>query len=294
MDFVNTERLRIAYREHGNPAGEPVILLHGWPDDVHTWDQLLPELTGAGYRLIVPYLRGAGETRFLDPHTPRSGQLSALAQDLLDLAAALQLPPFTVIGHDWGARAAYNAALLAPDKVRRCIAISVGWGTNDPGQALSLAQARNYWYHWYMATERGAEAVRKERRELACLLWQTWSPGWQFTQADFRSTAHSFDNPDWPAVTVHSYRHRWGLAESDPHYAALEAALRQNNVISVPTLLLHGTEDGANGVATSEHKEHLFSGPYQRVLIPGAGHFPQRENPALVNAEILAWLRATQ
>jgi len=292
VEFVNTERLRIAYRQHGNPSGQPIILLHGWPDDTHTWDQLLPELVSKDYRLIVPYLRGAGETRFLDAHTPRSGQLSALAQDLLDFADALKIERFTVIGHDWGARAAYNASVLAPERIASCIALSVGWGTNDPHQTLSLAQARNYWYHWYMATERGAEAVKKERRELACLLWQTWSPSWQFTQAEFRETAHSFDNPDWPTVTVHSYRHRWGQAESDPRYSVQEATLKHNTIITVPTLLLHGVEDGANGVATSEHREHLFSGPYKRVLIPGAGHFPQREQPATVAAEILAWLSA--
>ena len=291
MQFINTPRLRIAYRQHGCPSDEPIILLHGWPDDIHTWDQLVAPLVAQNFRLIVPYLRGAGETRFLDARTPRSGQLSALAQDLLDLADALKLERFIVIGHDWGARAAYNAAVLAPDRLKCCIALSVGWGTNDPGQTLSLSQARNYWYHWYMATPRGTEAVKKERRDLACLLWQTWSPSWQFTQAEFRETTHSFDNPDWPAVTLHSYCHRWGFAESDNYYAAQEDRLRRQNIISVPTLVLHGEDDGANGVATSAHREHLFSGPYHRVVIPQVGHFPQREKPALVAAEILAWLK---
>lgn len=290
MEFVNTELLRIAYRQHGPAGGKPLFLLHGWPDDLHTWDAIVPALVTAGYRLIVPSLRGFGETRFLDAATPRSGQLSALAQDLFDLAQALGIERFSVLGHDWGARAAYNAALLAPDKVERCVALSVGWGTNDPAQTLSLVQARNYWYHWYMATERGAEALKKERREFAHLLWQTWSPSWQFAEAQFRDTAHSFDNPDWATVTVHSYRHRWGLAPSDPRYAALEAELRRNSVIAVPTLLLHGAEDGANAPATSEHRERLFSGPYKRVLIAGAGHFPQRETPEQVAAEIVAWL----
>lgn len=293
MEFVNTERLRIAYREYGSAVGEPVVLLHGWPDDIHTWDELVPALARQGYRLIVPYLRGAGETRFLHTATPRSGQLSALAQDLLDLAEALQLPPFTVVGHDWGARAAYNAALLAPQRVRRCIALAVGWGTNEPGQTLSLVQARNYWYQWYFSTERGAEALKKERRELTCLLWKTWSPNWQFTQAEFRTTAHSFDNPDWHAITLHSYRHRWGYAEGDPHYAALEARLKEDNIIAVPTLVLHGIEDGANAISTSAHKEHLFSGPYRRVLVEAAGHFPQREQAATVADTILGWLRDT-
>ena len=171
MEYVNTDRLRIAFRQHGNMQGEPIILLHGWPDDMHTWDGVLPALSRAGYRLIVPSLRGFGDTRFLDPGTPRSGQLSALAQDLLDFATALGIERFNVVGHDWGARAAYNAALLAPERMARCMALSVGWGTNDPNQALSLHQARNYWYHWYLSTDRGAEALRKERRDFALMLW---------------------------------------------------------------------------------------------------------------------------
>jgi len=240
--------------------------------------------------VIVPSLRGYGDTRFLAPDTPRSGQLSALAQDLLDLAAAMGIARFHVVGHDWGARAAYNASLLEPECVKSCVAVSVGWGTNDPTQALSLVQARNYWYHWYMATERGAEALRKDRREFAHLLWRTWSPSWQFTEGDFHDTMHAFDNPDWAAVTIHSYRHRWGLAPSDPYYAAQEERLRHESVIKVPTLVLHGTEDGANAPQTSEHKEHLFSAPYQRTLLSGVGHFPQREAPDAVASAIVEWL----
>jgi len=288
MEFVNTERLRVAYREHGNPDGEPLFLLHGWPDDFHTWNPILPALQAR--RVIVPSLRGYGDTRFLDPSTPRSGQLSALAQDLIELANALEIERFCVVGHDWGARAAYNACLLAPQRLRKCVAISVGWGTNDPTQALSLVQARNYWYHWYMATDRGAEALRKERREFAHLLWRAWSPSWRFTEGEFHDTMHAFDNPDWAAVTIHSYRHRWGMAPSDPFYAEQEERLHRESMISVPTLVIHGTEDGANSPQTSEHKEHLFSAPYQRILIAGAGHFPQRERPDEVASAVLAWL----
>jgi pimeloyl-ACP methyl ester carboxylesterase len=289
MDFVNTERLRVAYRECGNPSGEPLFLLHGWPDDIHTWQAILPALSA--WRVIIPSLRGFGETRFLDPATPRSGQLSALAQDLFDLASALDIERFNVVGHDWGARAAYNASLLMPERVQRCVAISVGWGTNDPTQSLSLVQARNYWYHWYMATERGAEALRKERREFAHLLWRSWSPTWHFSEGEFHDTMHAFDNPDWAAVTIHSYRHRWGLAPSDPFYALLEERLHRESVISVPTLVIHGTEDGANSPQTSERKEHLFSGSYERILLNGAGHFPQRERPDEVASAIADWLR---
>lgn len=291
MEYVNTDRLRIAFRQHGDPQGEPLILLHGWPDDLHTWDGMLLALAGAGYRLIAPSLRGFGETRFLEAATPRSGQLSALAQDLLDFASALGIERFNVVGHDWGARAAYNAALLAPKRVMRCMALSVGWGTNDPHQILSLYQARNYWYQWFLGTDRGAEALRKERREFALLLWRTWSPSWHFGEGVFHDAMHAWDNPDWVDVTVHSYRHRWGLAVPDPAYSLQEDRLRRESVISVPTLTLHGTEDGANSPQTSEHKEHLFSGPYHRALLAGLGHFPQREDPDAVASALLAWLQ---
>lgn len=173
----------------------------------------------------------------------------------------------------------------------RCMALSVGWGTNDPGQALSLHQARNYWYHWYMATDRGAEALRKDRREFALLLWRTWSPSWHFGEGVFHDAMHAWDNPDWVDITLHSYRHRWGLALPDPHYALQEERLRHESMISVPTLTLHGTEDGANSPQTSEHKAHLFSGPYHRALLAGVGHFPQRENPGAVADALLAWLQ---
>jgi len=212
---------------------------------------------------------------------------------LLDFASALGIERFNVVGHDWGARAAYNAALLAPERVMRCMALSVGWGTNDPNQILSLVQARNYWYHWYMATDRGADALRKDRREFALLLWRTWSPSWHFGEGVFHDTMHAWDNPDWVDVTVHSYRHRWGLAFPDPFYAMQEERLRRDSVISVPTLTLHGTEDGANSPQSSEHKEHLFSGPYHRALLAGVGHFPQRENPGAVVDALLAWLQRT-
>lgn len=290
MEFVNTERLRIAYSEHGDPKNEPLILLHGWPDDLHTWNPIFPSLVEQGYRLIIPSLRGCGDTRFLSSTTPRSGQLSALAQDLFDLATGLGIEQFSVVGHDWGARAAYIAALLAPQRVKRCIALSVGWNGSDPNQPVSLPQARDYWYQWFLSTERGAEALRKDRRDFAQLLWRTWAPSWHFSEGEFHDTMHAFDNPDWAAVAVHSYRHRWGMVAGDPAYAALEERLRRESVIAVPTLVLHGTEGGANAPQSSEHKEHLFSAAYQRLLIGGAGHFPQRERPDAVAAAIIGWL----
>ncbi len=278
-ELVETPRLKVAYERRGPSGGAPMILLHGWPDDVRTWDRVLPALHDAGFETIAPYLRGYGPTRFRDAATPRSGQLAALGRDLLDVADALGLDRFRLVGHDWGARAAYIAAVAAPERIEALAGISVGWGTNHPSQAMSYRQSKNYWYHWFMALDRGAAAVETDRRGFTRFLWQTWSPSWRFSDAEFERTAASFDNPDWAAVTLGSYRHRWGLAEGDPSYADLEARVAADPTIARPTLTLHGDEDGANDPETSEGKEALFSSRYERRLIAGAGHFPQREKP---------------
>ena len=172
-----------------------MILLHGWPDDVRAWDRLLPALHQAGWRTICPYLRGFGPTRFLAAETLRSGQLTALGMDALELADALGLERFAVVGNDWGARAAFVAGVVAPGRLSHCVSLSVGYGTNDPAQEISLTQARNYWYHWYMALPRGERMVREDRLALSRLLWSTWCPAWSFSDAEFSATAGSFQQP---------------------------------------------------------------------------------------------------
>ena len=290
LTMIDTPRLHIGVEISGPDNGRPLILLHGWPDDVRTWDRIRPALHGAGMRTIVPYLRGYGPTRFRDAKTMRSGQLAALGQDVLDLADAMGLRSFDVAGHDWGARAAYIAACLAPDRVRACCGMSVGWGTNDPGQAMSLQQIQNYWYHWYMALDRGADLVRQDRRAFTRHLWSVWAPDWPVSEQEFAVTAAAFDNPDWAEVVLHSYRVRWGLAPRDPAYDGQEARLAADPTIRVPTLTLHGGADPCNGPQTSEGKEHLFSGFYCRAVIAGAGHFPQRETPDAVGQELARFL----
>jgi pimeloyl-ACP methyl ester carboxylesterase len=287
---VSTPLLEIAYEDEGPRDGPCVILLHGWPDDVRTWDAVAPALQAAGYRTIAPYLRGFGPTLFKDPDTTRSGQLAALAADVLDLADALRIDRFVVVGHDWGARAAYIVACTSPERVIACVAISVGWGTNDPSQTLSLTQTQNYWYHWLMALPRGEALVRQDRRRFTRYIWDIWNPAWSVPDDVFEQTAAAFDNPDWADVTLHSYRVRWGNAEPDPRYASLEARVSADPSIGVPTLTLHGGADPCNDPATSENKEELFFGYYRRVALPGLGHFPQREGPESVLREILPFL----
>ncbi len=287
---AKTPTLDIAYEASGPEAGAPVILLHGWPDDGRTWDRVLPGLHAAGLRTYVPWLRGYGDTRFLDAGTMRSGQLAALGQDLLDFAGSLGLERFAVVGHDWGARAGYIASCLAPERITRCAALSVGWGTNDPDQPLSLSQTQNYWYHWLMAVPRGERLIREERRKFTRYIWDIWNPNWPFTDAEFEASAASFDNPDWADVTLHSYRVRWGHASGDPAYAGLEARLKADPKIAVPTLCIHGGGDLVNAPATSEGKEGLFTGPYRRVVLDKLGHFPQREDPDGVCAALVPFL----
>ncbi len=287
---IKTKTLEIVCEVSGAARGRSVILLHGWPDDASTWDRVVPALHSAGWQTIVPYLRGFGGTRFRDPSTMRSGQLSALGQDVIDLANAMNLEKFAVIGHDWGARAAYIAAALLPQRVTHCVALSVGYGTNDPRQKLSLRQAKNYWYHWYMALDFGEAAVRNDRQALTRFLWKTWSPNWQFSDAEFEATAKSFDNPDWADVVLHSYRHRWGLVAGDPHYEYVEKTLSPAPHLAVPTLVIHGGADHCNDPATSEGRNAYFKGRYERVVLADIGHFPQRESAVVANmiAKVLA------
>lgn len=290
LTTVETATLAIGCELSGPEGGRPVILLHGWPDDIRTWDRILPALHGARFKTVVPYLRGFGATRFQSPKTMRSGHLSALGQDLLDLADALELEHFAVVGHDWGARAAYIASCVAPERVTHCVAISVGWGTNDPNQQLSLRQTQNYWYHWYMALDRGAERVRNDRLNFTRYIWTIWNPNRRIAEEEFAVTAASFENPDWPDVTLHSYRVRWGYAANDPAYDVIDAKLAANQIISVPTLVIHGGGDPCNDPSTSDGRENFFLGHYQRIVLAGVGHFPQREAPEAVSEATVRFL----
>ena len=235
MNFVDTPWLRVGYQEWNPAAQRAVVLVHGWPDSPRCWAGVAPMLAGEGYRVIAPALRGFSPTTFLQAETPRSGQLAALGQDLLDLIEALALERPVLAGHDWGARAAANACGLAPGIASHLVMMSVGYGTNDPHQALSLQQARNYWYHWYMATPRGERTVREDRRAFTRMMWDTWAPAGWYRPEEFEATAQAFDNDDWPDVVLHSYRHRGGHApggELDVQRRAFETPRQQVDILS--------------------------------------------------------------
>lgn len=287
--FCDTARLRIAYRSGGVADGLPILLLHGWPDDATTWDAIVPALHAAGCRTYRPWLRGFGATRFRSATCPRSGEIAALAQDALDFADELGLQRFAVAGHDWGARTAYLLACTQPQRITRCAALSLGW---QPGllPTPDLGQARAFWYQWFLATARGAEFVRANGKAFARTMWDTWSPPGWFDEPTFDAVARSFENPDWAAITVHSYRVRWQEAVPDPACAALARAALEATHIAVPTLVLHGDDDRCVRLDSSADKDRFFTGGYERVLLKDVGHFPTREAPRVVGEHLASFL----
>jgi pimeloyl-ACP methyl ester carboxylesterase len=289
MKTVRTSVLEIAYLEAGPAHGQPVILLHGWPSDVHDYDAVVPKLAEAGYRVLVPWLRGFGATRFLDGATPRSGQQAGLGADVRDFIRALGLGRAILVGYDWGGRAACVVAALWPDLVSGLVAIT-GYGIQDIAAAArpgTAEQEHRYWYQWYFHTDRGRAGLAANRVELTRLLWRLWSPNWAFDDATLRATTASFDNPDFVDVTIQSYRHRYGNAPGDPAYDDLEARLAAQPVIGVPVVVLHGEEDGVGAPAGSIPRDRLFSRLLERRLISRAGHFLSRENPEEVVAAVV-------
>jgi pimeloyl-ACP methyl ester carboxylesterase len=293
---VRTKALEIAYEESGPPDGAPVLLLHGWPYDPRTYDGVVPRLNDAGCRTIAPYLRGFGPTRFLSADTPRSGQQAALGKDLLDLMDALALPRAALVGYDWGGRAACIVAALWPERVR-CLVTGNGYNIQDIAQSgvpAAPEQEHRFWYQYYFHTERGRTGLQANRREFCRLIWRLWSPNWAFDDATFERTAASFDNPDFVDVTIQSYRHRFKNAAGDPDLEPIEHRLAAHPTIAAPTIALHGEANGVGPPAMSEKHARLFTGPYQRRVIPRAGHNLPQEVPGVSTEAALELIRATR
>ena len=293
IEHIRTPVLNIAVESSGPPNGPAVMLLHGWPDAARAWRAVVARLNRAGFRTIAPSLRGSGDTTFVSEQTIRDGSAVALAQDAIDLADALGLATFDVVGHDWGARVAYTLATLFPQRVRRIAALALAFQPNA-GFVLpsSWSQARRFWYQWFMSLDGGPQAVAADPRGFARVQWDTWSPPGWFDEDEFELTARSFDNPDWLPITLNAYRRRWrGDEPSDPRYAALSQQLRESATVGVPTLMIQGGADLCDEPALSEGQEACFTGGYRRVVIDGAGHFPLREAPDAVADAVIAHLR---
>jgi pimeloyl-ACP methyl ester carboxylesterase len=278
---VRTPVLDVAYEETGPPDGPPVVLLHGFPYAPRGFDAAVPILASAGRRCVVPYLRGYGPTRFLQADTPRSGEQAVLGQDLLHLLDALAIPRAVLAGYDWGGRAACVVAALWPERCAGLVSCT-GYNIQDIAAAARPAdpeQEHRYWYQYYFHTERGRAGLEANRRGIARLLWRLWSPNWSFGEATFEDSARAFDNPDFVEVVIHSYRHRYGYPPGDPSVAGIEARLAAQPRIAVPTIAPHGAGDGVGPLPSSERHARHFSGPYERRVIPLAGHNLPQEAP---------------
>jgi pimeloyl-ACP methyl ester carboxylesterase len=273
--------LHVAYAEAGPDGGRPVILLHGWPYDIHSYVDVAPALASAGYRVIVPYLRGYGSTRFLAGDTVRNGQPAALAGDVVDLMDALRIEKAILGGFDWGARTGDIVAALWPERCKALVAVS-GYliGSQEAGRIpLPPTAELQWWYQYYFATERGRAGYDKYRHDFAKLIWQIASPKWKFSDATFDRSATAFNNPDHVAIVVHNYRWRLGLADGEPRYADLEKRLAEGPVITVPTITLEGDANGAPHPDPGAYARK-FSGPYaHRTLRGGIGHNLPQEAP---------------
>ena len=287
---LRSQSLAIAYMDEG-PADAPVaLLLHGWPDDAHGMAPIAMRMRRQGYRTVVPWLRGFGPTRFLFDHIIRDGRGVALAQDAIDLLDGLNITRCVVIGHDWGARAGYHLAAIAPKRLRALVTLGLGYSPNGRFETPGFAQARLWWYQWLMTTEGGSAKVREDPVGFARMQWETWSPGGWFSEADFAQTAESFLNPDWPAITLHGYRSRWQAEPVDPHYAKTQQRIEATDSLGVPTLMIVGREDGADLPERSEGKDECFTSGLRRIVLDGVGHFPAREAPDAVAEAINTFL----
>jgi len=278
---VDAGLLSVGYAEAGPADGPAVILLHGWPYDIHSYAAVTPSLAAAGFRVIVPYLRGYGPTRFLSGATVRNGQQSALGVDAVALMDALGIGHAIIGGFDWGARTANVVAALWPGRCRAMVSVS-GYliGNQQAGQVpLAPAAELSWWYQFYFATERGRAGYDRHRREFAKLIWHSASPEWKFSDAEFDRSAASFDNADHVSIVIHNYRWRLGLADGEERYDELERQLAASPVIAVPTITLEGDANGAPHPEPAAYRDK-FTGPYEhRTITGGIGHNLPHEAP---------------
>ncbi|MBN9045252.1 MAG: alpha/beta hydrolase [Rhizobiales bacterium] len=290
MKAISAGILEIAYNETGPADGLPVVLLHGFPYDIHAYDAVAEMLGASGYRCIVPFLRGFGATRFLSESSPRSGEQAALGADLLALLDALSIETALLGGYDWGGRAACIVAALRPDRVRGLVSCGTGYNIQNIAQAgnpVPPEEEARYWYQYYFHSRRGRTALERNRRELCEFIWKIWSPTWTFDRAAFDRTAIAFDNPDFVDIVIHSYRHRYGGVPGDPQFAEIEARLAEQPDITVPTIVLQGADDGVDPPTSIDDAKPHFRAGYERRIIPGVGHNPPQEAPETFAAAIL-------
>lgn len=287
--------LDVAYFEAGPASGPPVLLMHGFPYDIHAYAGVVPRLVAEGCRVIVPYLRGFGATRFLSAATPRSGEQAALGADLLALLDALAIPRAVLAGYDWGGRAACVVAALWPERCAGLLSFN-SYNIQNIAQAMKPEVPENehrLWYQYYFHSARGRNGLAADRRAVCRLLWQLWSPTWAFDEATFKRSAAAFDNPDFVDVVIHSYRHRFGLVAGDPAYADLELRLSIQPPISVPAITFDGADDGVRPVAKPAAHARHFTGKRSHRIVPGVGHNMPQEAPQVFADAVMELVHAS-
>lgn len=295
LNITHTVRagvLDVACHLAGPADGPPVLLLHGFPYDIQAYAEVAPRLAAAGCRVVVPYLRGHGPTRFVHAGIPRSGEQAALGADLLALLDALGIGRAVLAGYDWGGRAACVVATLWPERCTGLVSVN-GYNLQDIARANepeSPEQEAAYWYQYYFHGERGQRGLQANRLALCRLLWRTWSPTWAFDEATYARSAASFDNPDFVDVVIHSYRHRFGLVPGDPAVAGIERRIAAQPVITVPTVTLDGADDGVRFATDASRHAPRFCGPRRHAVLPGIGHNLPQEAPAAFADAVLSLL----
>lgn len=293
LKYINAGDLCIAYEESGNVDGTTIILLHGFPYDIRAYDEVTKHLLTENCRIIVPYLRGFGPTKFLSPDTIRSGQQAALANDLISLMDALSIQKAIVGGYDWGGRACCIVSALFPERIIGLVSMA-GYNIQNIAkfsEPLAPKIEMLNWYQFYFHSERGRLGLTKYRKELCRLLWSNWSPTWKFDDDTFEATAVSFNNPDFVEVVVHSYRHRYGLANGDPKLEAIEQSLQKQPTIKVPAIILDAEADGVEPFSGMGKDAGNFEGGYERRVAKGIGHNLPQETPTEFAKAILTFVR---
>ena len=291
--FVQTPMLNIGYEEHGDASGFPIILLHGFPYDIRSFDGVIATLVEAGHRVIVPYLRGYGPTSFLDPDAPRMAEQAAIGQDVVDLAAALGINRMALAGFDWGLRAGCITSILHPEMVAGFVAMG-GYSVQNTVQkeqpAPAFREAR-MWYQWYFNTEQGRVGLEENRRDIIRHLWETWAPTWDYTDEAFNLSAPSFDNPDFVDIVLHSYRHRHMNAPGEDRFIEVELNLAEGPPVTVPSIVLRGADSGLGAPSQDPSLDECnFTQLVARRIVSGAGHDLPVQRPDAVSAALLELL----
>ncbi len=291
LRHIQTDCLEVGYFETGPAMGMPVILLHGFPYDAHSYTDVMGILAARGFRCIAPFLRGYGPTRFRADVTPRSGEQAALGADLLALMNALSIERAILAGYDWGGRAACVAAALWPERVIGLVSCGAGYNIQDIANAhqpSSAVEEVRYWYMYLFQMKKGRASLTANPKGFCKHIWSTWSPTWGFDDATFDQSAASFQNPDFVDVVIHSYRHRFGNADGDPAYAAIEARLAKQPEITVPTVVLQGADDTVDPPLAKDRLSVHFTSGYTRHVLKNTGHNPPQENPVAFSKAVIS------